>query len=116
VIIAQWDHGTLALAVASIGTLSAGIAVAMGRFNAVNVAAEKERIALVLGDCHARAEKQDQKIEKQDLEIRQQAQQIGQQVQQIAGLQAQVTDMGREIERWKVQSEMTNSRLKPGNS
>jgi ketosteroid isomerase-like protein len=95
VIIAQWDHGTLALAVASIGTLSAGIAVAMGRFNAVNVAAEKERIALVLGDCHARAEKQDL---------------------QIAAMQTRIVELEREVERWKVQSEMMNSRPKPGNS
>jgi TolA-binding protein len=95
VIIAQWDHGTLALAVSSIGLLGAAVAAAMGRFNAVNVAAEKERIALVLGDCHARAEKQDQKI---------------------TALQDQIIALEREIERWKVQSEMTNSRMSKGNT
>jgi predicted RNase H-like nuclease (RuvC/YqgF family) len=116
VIIAQWNQGTLALAVSSIGLLGAAIATAVGRFNAVNQASEKERISMVLSECHTRAERQDQKIERQALQIGQQEQQIKQQEQQITALQAQVADMGREIERWKVQSETTNSRLSKGNT
>jgi hypothetical protein len=95
VIIAQWNQGTLALAVSSIGLLGAAIATAVGRFNAVNQASEKTRIEMVLGDCHARAEKQDQ---------------------QITALQDRIIVLEREIERWKVQSEMMNSRLSKGNT
>jgi hypothetical protein len=95
VIIAQWDQGTLALAVSSIGLLGAAVAAAMGRFNAVNQANEKARIEMVLGDCHDRAEKQEARI---------------------AAMQAQIIALEREVERWKVQSEMTNSRMSKGST